>query len=381
MDTLAILERLIGFDTTSAKSNLTLIAFAEDMLRSRGFSVHRLEDETGQKAGLYAQIGPAGDGILLSGHTDVVPALGQPWTRDPFRLISEGGRAYGRGTTDMKGFVASVLALADRAANAALTEPLKIVLSYDEEIGCVGIQEMRDWLAPLIGTPRLCIVGEPTEMQIAIGHKGKAALKATCNGQSGHSALAPQFVNALHMATDLVGALRDIQSDLKMTGAQDAAYSVPFSTVHIGKLTGGLALNIVPDHAELTFEYRNLAQDDADEIFARITRAAARIAARYKKQWPGSMIEIDRYNTYPGLALSDSDPAIAFAQKLARTNSTTKVAFGTEAGVFAELGVPTIVCGPGSMVDQGHKPDEFVTHAALAACDAMLARALAEISA
>ncbi len=380
MDTLTILDRLIGFDTTSAKSNLALIGYVEDFLKTRGFVVQRIGDESGQKAGLYAEIGPAGDGILLSGHTDVVPVDGQPWTRDPFRLEADRGRVYGRGTTDMKGFVASTLALADRAARAPLSEPLKIVLSYDEEIGCVGIQQMRDRLAPAIGTPRLCIVGEPTDMQVATGHKGKAALKAVCRGQSGHSALAPQFVNALHLATDLVGALRSLQDELCQSGARDAAYTVPYSTVHIGTLTGGLALNIVPDLAELAFEYRHLPGDSAVEIMGKITAAAARIEATFKEVWPGAAIEIDRYNAYPGLAVSETDPVIALAQSIARTDTTTKVDFGTEAGVFTELGVPTIVCGPGSMAGQGHKPDEFVTEDALAACDEMMDRVLARIS-
>jgi len=381
MDTLTLLDRLVGFDTTSAKSNLELIDFVQDFLATRDFRVARIPDVSGQKAGLYAEIGPAGDGILLSGHTDVVPIDGQVWTRDPFRLTSDQGRVYGRGTTDMKGFVASALALADKAAKSTLSEPLKIALSYDEEIGCVGIQQMQERLAPMIGTPRLCIVGEPTEMQVAVGHKGKAAIEAVCRGQSGHSALAPNFVNALHMATDFAVALRVIQTDLSQNGARDAAYSIPYSTIHIGKMIGGVALNIVPDLAELTFEYRHLPQDSAAEIFARITGAAAEIETIYKEQWPNAAIEIDRYNAYPGLDVSSKDPVIGTSHRLAQTNQTTKVAFGTEAGVFAGLGVPTIVCGPGSMADQGHKPDEYITTEALAVCDAMMGRILSEISA
>ncbi|MEX0303703.1 MAG: M20/M25/M40 family metallo-hydrolase, partial [Leisingera sp.] len=198
--TLDILERLTGFDTVSRNSNLELAAYAEAFLAERGFTVTRLPSPDGSKTGLYAEKGPAGQGILLSAHTDVVPVDGQAWTRDPFRLTREGSRVYGRGTTDMKGYAASALALAGRAAQADLKEPLKIALSYDEEVGCVGIQEMLERLAPLIGRPRACFVGEPTGMEVAIGHKGKAALRAVCHGQSGHSALAPYFTNALHLA-------------------------------------------------------------------------------------------------------------------------------------------------------------------------------------
>lgn len=381
METLEILDRLIGYDTTSARSNLALVEFVEDYLAARGFTVRRFSDENGEKAGLYAQIGPEGGGVLLSGHTDVVPTEGQDWSRDPFKLTVSEGRAYGRGTTDMKGFVASVLALADRAARTRQQEPLKIVLSYDEEIGCVGIQQMRDALVQEIGAPRLCIVGEPTEMQVAVGHKGKAALRAVCHGQSGHSALAPQFVNALHMATDFVAALRQLQEELAEGGARDTAYAVPYSTVHVGTLQGGRALNIVPDRAELTFEYRYLPQDGEAALLEKVGAAASRVAASYKARWPGAEIEIERTNAYPGLAVPEDDPATRLAQKLARVNTTTKVAFGTEAGVFAGLGVPTIVCGPGSMAGQGHKPDEYVTLEALAECDAMMDRVLAEISA
>jgi len=381
MNTLTLLDRLIGFDTTSAKSNLALVEFVEEYLKVRGFMVQRIGDETGQKAGLYAQIGPTGCGVLLSGHTDVVPVDGQVWTRDPFRMTSQDGRVYGRGTTDMKGFVASVLCLADRAAKTPLREPLKIVLSYDEEIGCVGIQHMCDRLAPMIGQPRLCIVGEPTEMQVAIGHKGKAAMKAMCCGQSGHSALAPQFVNAVHLATDFVTALHALQCDLSQNGARDDAYSIPYSTIHVGKLSGGVALNVVPDLAEISFEYRHLAEDKSDDIFAQITAAAAQIEAEYHKIWDGAAIEIDRYNFYPGLTVSDSDPIVGLAQNIAQTNETTKVTFGTEAGVFAGIGIPTIVCGPGSMAGQGHRPDEFITRDALANCDTMMDRVLSEVSA
>ncbi|WP_323775438.1 acetylornithine deacetylase [Leisingera sp.] len=372
--TLEILERLIAFDTVSRNSNLDLAAYAGAFLVERGFAVTRLPSPDGTKTGLYAEKGLAGPGVLLSAHTDVVPVDGQEWTRDPFRLTREGERIYGRGTTDMKGYAASVLALADRAASVNLNEPLKIVLSYDEEVGCVGIQQMLERLAPLIGSPRACIVGEPTEMQVAIGHKGKAALRAVCHGQSGHSALAPDFTNALHLAADLLAELRALQADFAANGPRDAAYDVPYSTVHAGKMSGGTALNIVPDRAELTFEYRHLAADRGADILARIRDAADRVSCRYPAK--DARIEVEQYNAYPGLDVPADSAVADYARTLARSSRTTKVAFGTEAGFFHQLGVPTVVCGPGSMAGQGHKPDEYLELRQLTACDAMMDRIL-----
>lgn len=369
--TLTLLERLIAFPTTPDTGNLALIAFVEEYLRDRGFALTRLTDPTGEKAGIVATLGPDGGGILLSAHTDVVPVEGQEWSRAPFALSAEGDRLYGRGTTDMKGYVASVLALADRASRVRLTEPLRIVLSYDEEIGCIGIRHMLDDLPGLIGRPRACFVGEPTSMQVAIGHKGKAALRAVCHGEAGHSALAPRFVNALHVAADFVNALRRVQDDLAIAGARDEAYAIPYSTVHVGKLSGGTALNIVPDRAKLLFEYRHLAADSPEAMRARIDEAAQDVTGR---------IEIEELNAYPGLDLPREAEVISYANRMAQTNGTTKVAFGTEAGFFAALGVPTVVCGPGSMEGQGHKPDEYIERAELAACDAMMDRILEDIS-
>ena len=373
--TLEILDHLIAFPTVSSSSNLALIDYVQDYLRARGFTVHRIADPTGDKAGLFARIGPEGAGVMLSGHSDVVPPDGQDWTRDPFKLTREGDRMFGRGTTDMKGYVASMLALADRAATADLREPLKLALSYDEEVGCVGIAHMIGELERTIGLPRLCFVGEPTNMQVAIGHKGKAAFKARFHGIAGHSALAPNYLNALHMAADFVQGLRDMQSDLATNGARDAAYGVPYSTVHVGKLQGGTALNIVPDTADAVFEFRHIAEDDPATLRARIDTIAAEIEAKFS----GGRIEIAQTNAYPGLGTSATAEVTQIAQDCAGTQ-VTKVAFGTEAGFFDALGIQTVVCGPGDMASQGHKPDESIGVDELAACDAFMDRVLARIS-
>lgn len=380
MDTLALLDRLIAFDTTSVNTNLPLIDFVEDYLRTRGFRITRVPDSTGQKAGLFAVLGPEGEGIMLSAHTDVVPVTGQNWSRDPFRLTREGDRLYGRGTTDMKGYLAAMLSMADRASKIPLKEPLKLAISYDEEVGCVGIQQMLDTLPAALGRPRACFVGEPTEMQVATGHKGKAAFEAVCHGESGHSALAPLFTNALHLATEFTIELRAIQDFYATKGARDPAYGVPYSTVHLGTLSGGSALNIVPDRAEMRFEYRHLTGDVAEDIAGRIYAAATRVTERFAPHSPETRVEVTKVNAYPGLDVPEEAEIVTLAKTLAKTNAVTKVAFGTEAGFFQGLGIPTVVCGPGSMERQGHKPDEYIETSQLAGCDAMMDRILSILS-
>ena len=378
--TLETLEHLVGFDTVSAKPNENIIAYIEAFLKARGGRCVQIRGNTDGKVGLYAEIGPeVGGGILLSGHTDVVPTTGQNWTCNPFALTRQEGRFFGRGTTDMKGYLACMLQAADEASKAPLKEPLKLIFSYDEEIGCVGIQEMMDRIPALIGGPRACFVGEPTEMQIAIGHKGKAALEAVCTGQAGHSSLAPHFVNALHLASDMVVGLRDLQGWFAQNGARDDAFDVPFSTIHIGKMSGGTALNIVPDHAKLTLEYRHLAADAPEDILRRINGVAREIEARYRPLFTDASIRITKTNAYPGLDVLQESTAAQLAQRMLKTTKTTKVAFGTEAGFFERIGVPTVVCGPGSMAGQGHKADEFIDISQLMACEQMLGAVVQEL--
>lgn len=377
--TLDILEKLIAFDTVSSKSNLPLIAYVEDFLRQRGFDIIRIPDDTGQKAGLYASIGPPGKGILLSAHTDVVPVEGQSWTTDPFRLTRIGDRLHGRGTCDMKGYLAAMLHAADKAAKTALSAPLKLSISYDEEVGCVGIQHMKQTLAHLIGQPELCIVGEPTEMHVATGHKGKASYRATCLGSEGHSALAPLFANALYMATDLAQTLRNLQIEYADNEHHDDAYEIPYSTVHLGKLNGGNALNIVPKTAHLEFEFRHLVADPIETFEANVIKAAKDISARFQRHASHASIQIEPTAGYPGLDVDADDEGVKLAQKMAMCSQTTKVSFGTEAGIFADLGAPTIVCGPGSMRHQGHQPDEYLEFRQLLDCEAMLDRVVQHI--
>ncbi|GJD34937.1 acetylornithine deacetylase [Methylobacterium aerolatum] len=381
MDTLALLDRLIAFQTVSRDPNRPLIDFVRSLLAEHGIACELVESEGG-KANLFCTIGPADrPGILLSGHTDVVPVDGQDWTSDPFRLRVADGRAYGRGAADMKGFVACALALALRAAGRDLAVPLHLALSHDEEIGCVGVRSLIDRLAGRGFRPRLTLVGEPTGLRIATGHKGKLAARATCHGVAGHSAMAPEALNAIHLACDLVGVLRARQEDLAEGGARDPDDAVPYSTIHVGVIQGGTALNIVPDRCTLDFEIRAIAADDPEAILAEIVAQAQAIAAACHPEFPEARFVIERRNAYPGLATPRDSEAVAFLGALVGSTDTHKVAFGTEGGLFADrLGTPTLICGPGFM-DQGHKPDEFVTLAQLAACDALMDRLLDRLAA
>ena len=260
MTTIAKLDRLIGFDTTSRHDNRALIDWIAEILRPLGAEVVIVPDETGGKANLYATIGPRDRaGVLLSGHTDVVPVDGQDWTVPAFRMTEKDGRYFGRGTTDMKGFIAAALTAAEAASRRDLTTPLHLAFSYDEEIGCVGVRSLIEMLRKAPFRPAFCIVGEPTQMAVATGHKGKTAIEVECIGLEGHSALAPFAMNAIYMATDLITAIRAEQQRIAGDGARDGDYDVPYSTLHTGRIAGGGALNIVPNSCRFAWEIRNVA--------------------------------------------------------------------------------------------------------------------------
>ncbi|ADH89924.1 acetylornithine deacetylase (ArgE) [Ancylobacter novellus DSM 506] len=382
MNTLELLDRLIAFPTVSRDPNRELIAFAQDFLAARGIEAQIVATPDGRKANLFATIGPADrPGIMLSGHTDVVPVEGQAWSSDPFRLRVEDGRAYGRGTADMKGFVAAALALAERTAGRELSTPLHLAFSHDEEVGCVGVRSLIERMEQAPVRPLMCIVGEPTSLRIATGHKGKLAARATCCGVEGHSALAPRALNAIHLACDFVGVLREQQDRLATEGVRDPDYDIPYTTVHAGVIGGGTALNIVPNRCTVDFEIRNIAQDDASQILNRLMDGAAKLVEQRKAAFPQADITVDVVNTYPGLATPPDAPIVDFVRLLVEDPATFKVAFGTEGGLFdSRLSIPTVICGPGSM-DQGHKPDEFISLDQLASCDRMMDRLLDRLAA
>jgi acetylornithine deacetylase len=377
-----IFEQVMLFDTVSARPNIDLMHYVQSLLAEAGIASQLIPDATGGKANLFATTGPEGvGGVMLSGHTDVVPVEGQVWTVPPFALTEMDGRYYGRGAADMKGFVACAIAAMLEAAKRPLKVPLHLALSYDEEIGCMGVRSLIDMLDAAPVRPRLCIVGEPTGMQVATGHKGKIALRATCIGREGHSALAPMALNALHLAADFVNVIRALQARVAQTGLRDGDYDVPYTTLHVGKLNGGVQVNIVPNHAVLDFEIRSLAGEDTDALIADLRAAAEAIVAPLRADFPEAAIKVERLWDYPGLGTASDAGVVNFVKSLTGANGTFKVAFGTEGGLFdARLGIPTVICGPGSMA-QGHKPDEFVAVEQMQRCQEMMATLIARLEA
>jgi len=374
MESLELLERLISFPTVSRDSNLELINFIRDYLAAQGIQSRLYVDASGVKANLFATIGPADrGGVLLSGHTDVVPVDGQVWMTDPFTMTKRNGRAYGRGTADMKGFIACALAAARRAARLSLAAPLHLAFSYDEEVGCLGVRSLIDSMEGWVIRPRFCIVGEPTLLQTAIGHKGKLALSCVCSGHAAHSSNPDRGINAIHLANDLIARLRERQDQIVQHGTRDPDYDVPYTSLHVGVIRGGTALNIVPDHCELAFEIRHLAADAPSSIVDGLREDAARIVDRSRRrEIPAGRIDLDITNEYPGLDTPVDHELVSLVAELTGLPGTIKVAFGTEGGLFSgRLNIPTVVCGPGS-VDQAHKPNEFVEIEQLRRCDAIL---------
>jgi acetylornithine deacetylase len=370
-----LLKTLIAFPTISRTPNLALIEHVAGLLGAAGISSTIVRNDAGTCANLFASTGPAGvPGVMLSGHTDVVPVEGQPWTMPPFEATVRDERLYGRGAADMKGFVACAVIAMIGASARTLKKPLQLALSYDEEIGCVGVRRLIDVLELAPVRPELCVVGEPTMMQIATGHKGKAAYRAICRGQEGHSALAPKYLNAIHVAADWIAGMRAAQQHLAESGARDDSYDVPYATIHVGTIRAGKALNIVPNECTLDFEIRMLANDDAASILGDI-RSRASIASAAAFNGKVHLPVVEEVNAYPGLDTHVASDAVKFLETLLPPDTQKcKVAFGTEGGLFStRLSVPTVVCGPGS-IEVAHKPDEFVALTELNACDSFLAR-------
>ena len=371
----ALLARLVGFATVSRDSNLELIGFIRDYLAGLGVDSELFLNEEGTKANLFATIGPTDrGGVVLSGHTDVVPVDGQAWTVEPFELTERDGRLYGRGTADMKGYIASVLA----AVPAFLAQPLKLpvhlAFSYDEEVGCLGVRSMLEALQQRPHKPRLCLIGEPTELKPVLGHKGKLAMRCQVHGAACHSAYAPYGVNAIEYAARLIGKLGEIGDELARPEQHDERFDPPFSTVQTGVIKGGRALNIVPEECEFDFEVRALPGFEAQAVADRLqTYAEAELLPRMRAVSAGSDIRLKPLSAYPGLATPADSEAARLVALLSGSDDFGTVAFGTEGGLFDQAGIPTVVCGPGSM-DQGHKPDEFVSVEQLRGCDAMLVR-------
>lgn len=371
----ALLATLIGFATVSRESNLDMIGFIRDYLDELGVKSELFYNAERTKANLFATIGPRErGGIVLSGHTDVVPVEGQAWSVDAFRLTERDGRLYGRGTADMKGFIASVLAAVPGFVERDLKLPVHLAFSYDEEVGCLGVRPMLAELERRPHKPVLCLIGEPTELKPVLGHKGKLAMRCQVKGAPCHSAYAPYGVNAIQYAARMISRLEEIGDHLAQPNYRDERFDPPFSTVQTGVIKGGRALNIVPAECEFDFEVRALPGFDAGQVADELqTYAEAELLPRMRAVKSDADIRFQSLSAYPGLATSPDSEAARLLTLLTGSNEFGTVAFGTEGGLFGQAGIPTVVCGPGSM-DQGHKPDEFLTSEQLSDCDAMLAR-------
>ena len=381
-NTIALIERLIAFDTTSRESNLDLIAFIRDQLTAIGVESTLIPDETGTKANLYATIGPADvPGVMLSGHTDVVPVDGQDWASDPFAATLKGGKMFGRGTADMKSFIALCLHFAPRFKAAKLTMPIHLAFSYDEEIGCIGARRLVESINGLPVKPAMCVVGEPTSMEVMIAHKGKVDMRVTVTGLEAHSSHTTAGVNAIEYAARLIARLGDLGAAKAEAGPFDPDYIVPHSTVHVGVIRGGTALNIVPKSCWFDFEIRYIPGDDVMPIIEEM-KAFARDELEPKMHAVDAATGIDfeeRIN-YPGMNTAPDADVVAFVKALAGKNDHGKVAYGTEGGLFqSQAGIPTVICGPGDIA-QAHKPDEFISLDQLARGEAFFERLLAELT-
>ena len=374
-----ILDRLVAFDTTSRNSNLKLIGWIQSYLDGFGVPYRLSHDATGEKANLHAIIGPHGPGgIALSGHVDTVPVEGQAWSTDPFQLRREAGRLVGRGSADMKGFVACCLAAVPGFQSAGLRRPIHLFISYNEEVDCSGARRLVVDLAESGQSPALCIVGEPTSMQPILGHKGRLAADVTVRGRAGHSSAPARGVNAVFAASEAVAWIAAEQRRIMAEGPFAPGFDPPHTTVHVGMMSGGTILNIIPERASFRMEWRVIPGDDA---FAGLEKLRQHVASAIEPAMhavdPTTGFTITPSDWLPGLSLDPDHDLAGMVRQLTGSNSTGYVSYGTEAGLYEEAGIPSIVCGPGDIA-QAHTPDEWILESQLAACDGFLRRLAAQ---
>ena len=384
LTSLELIRTLIGFDTTSRDSNLALIEWVRAYFERHGIASTLTFDDDRRKANLFATL-PAHDGnathggIVLSGHTDVVPVDGQPWDTDPFTVTVKDGRLYGRGVTDMKSFSAVGLSFVPELLRRKLRKPVHFALSYDEEVGCIGVRRLIADIVARGVPPAGCIVGEPTGMQLVVAHKGKQGWRCRVRGHEAHSSLTPQGVNAVQVACEIVAYIARRAREFRDAGTRDAAYDVPYTTVHVGVIRGGTALNIVPRDCTFDFEIRHLPFDDPDAFVADVKAFAAQFLPEMRAVDPATYIEFDHLSTLPGFDTHDGSAITTLAHDCNGTCDAGKVSFGTEASLFHDAGVPTVICGPGHIA-QAHQPNEWVEIEQIARCEAFMQRLVAHVA-
>ena len=378
------ITRLIGIDTTSRESNKPLIDAVAEQFRAVGVEPVLLPNAEGTKVNLWATF-PAADGtttggIVLSGHTDVVPVDGQPWDSDPFAPVIRDGRLYGRGSADMKSFIGAVVARVPALAAASLTEPVHVALSYDEDVGCTGVVPMVQDVVRREIKPRACVVGEPTSMRVVVGHKAMTLIMVTFHGVAAHSSLTPQGVNSIEHAAALVRFVRSVADEFRTQGPFDEAYVVPFTTATVNQIAGGIAVNTVPAECSLSFEFRSVAAVDVAATIERFTAEVRRIEALMRQENPAAYVEITVAASAPALETAGDCAAVELATRWGGSACADKVTYGTEGGLFQGAGIPTVVCGPGDIA-QAHSPNEFIELAQIARCEEFLDRMLEDLSA
>jgi acetylornithine deacetylase len=377
-----MIRKLVGFPTVSRESNLDLIDFVREYLKPYDADVRLTFDDDRRKANLFATLGPRqAGGIVLSGHSDVVPVQEQAWDSDPFTLLERDGRLYGRGTSDMKSFIAVALTLVPEFMQRGLTSPLHLAFSYDEEVGCIGVGRMISDLTVAGIKPQSCIVGEPTLMKPVIAHKGKQSYRATVRGLASHSAYAPAGVNAVEAAAEAVAYLKRMARRHRDSGPYDRGFDVAYTTVHTGVLRGGTALNIVPHDCTFDFEFRHLPGDDPDKLFEEFrTYVTQTLEPEMRAVHQDAGFDIRLMSQIPALDNSAETDVVALAQGLSGNTDTGKVSYGTEGSQFQRAGIPTVICGPGS-IEQAHKPNEFVSLEQVAQSEAFLRGLMARLCA
>jgi len=380
MNTRQWLEQLVAIDTTSRNSNLELITLVRDNLQQQGITPWFAHNKERTKANLFAtlpatqgaQAGNTEGGIVLSGHTDVVPVDGQQWDSNPFALTERDGLLYGRGSCDMKGYIAASLALVPEFLSMPRSKPLHLAFSYDEEIGCAGAPLMLAELQERGIRPEGCVVGEPTNMQVVVAHKGINAFTCRVHGRAAHSSLTPQGCNAIEHAARLICTIRDFADAYKVNGPYDNLYDVPFSTMTTNQIRGGIAINTIPDLCEFTYEFRNLPGMSPEKIQEQISHyVREHLLPKMQAEYADARIDIGTIATSPALETAEQEAITALVRALTGDREQRKVAYATEAGLFQHIGIPTIVCGPGD-IQNAHKPNEFVAISQLQRCEEFL---------
>ncbi len=370
-----MIARLIGFDTTSRNSNMPLIDHIRDYLSAHGIDSALIMNEDRSKANLFATLGPAGaGGIALSGHTDTVPVDGQDWSSDPFALMEKDGRLYGRGTCDMKSFIAIALAMVPHFLAKPMRIPVHLAFSYDEEVGCAGVPAMVARFGRDLPRPRIVVVGEPTMMKIVNAHKSMNAYYTVITGLEAHSSNTHKGVSAIMAASEMICELQRIAADMRRRGDASGRFDPPYTTLNVGTITGGTALNIVPRECRFDWEFRGLPGQDPDEIAGRLDDfARTRILPEMRKVYPEANITTTMRGRLASFHSDEGAEAVTLIKKLARQNRTQAVSYMTEAGLFQEAGAPTVICGPGDIA-QAHQPDEFIHLEQIEACEAFMQR-------